>query len=241
MRLCLHFDINKSLIVADASSNRGFISSLNSLLSEAVWGECSNQLPIHERQVQDWSPLSMPPAVHPPSPNAVTFGTYLEDHTCISKQDRRKYKCQFTTDPWGSVYKSYLDMLENSLRIDPTHPNYLQHQEYPYFAAGNYQILPSFFCFIDYLVEKNYDFRIIFRSFGIDTPSVTSEFNMYCEGKHPFFQPQYRLDGSDPRFKKDLRFHLPFHSAMVRRTGDDSQSLHLAHISHENVRFFIHL
>merc|ERR1712083_470734 len=32
------------------------------------------------------------------------------------------------------------------------------------------------------------DFRIVFRTFGIDIKDVSSEFNLFCCGKHPCFE-----------------------------------------------------
>ena len=53
--------------------------------------------------------------------------------------------------------------------------------------CGSYHIIPSFFKLISYLHSEKINFRLIFRTFGVDIEKVAFEFNLYCEGKHPLF------------------------------------------------------
>lgn len=241
MKLCLHFDINKTILIADAGSGRNFISSLNSLLSEAVWGEFNHDIPFTDRQPQDWIPVSTTPGIHPPSNYAVTFGSYLEDHTSLSKAQRREWKCHFTDEEKssssssssiGSLYQKDLLDLQHHLMIPADIP-INEDIKNRFYKDGYYHILPSFFHLINYLIEQQdiLDFRIIFRTFGIDIIEIAQEFNMFCEGKHPFFQPKHPLDGSQPdRYPRDLRLHLPLGHAVLRRTGQGPMDIHLAHL-----------
>eukprot|EP00981_Chlorochromonas_danica_P005804 scaffold1190_cov187-Ochromonas_danica.AAC.36 len=271
MKLCLHFDINKTILIADAGSGRNFLSSLNSLLSEAVWGEFNHDIPFTDRQPQDWIPVSTTPGIYPPSNYAVTFGSYLEEHTALSKTQRRALKCHFTdggdddndnggetssssssstTISVGRLYQKDLMDLQRHLTIPSDIPiNNNEDITNSFYKDGYYHILPSFFHLINYLVElqqqqhdndnnnnntndnNRLDFRIIFRTFGIDIIEIAKEFNMFCEGKHPFFQPKYPLDGSQPdRYPRDLRLHLPLGHAVLRRTGQGPMDIHLAHL-----------
>eukprot|EP00494_Astrolonche_serrata_P017545 UN17730 len=48
-----------------------------------------------------------------------------------------------------------------------------------------YHIVPGFFNLIHHLIETKREFKIIFRTFGIDLPIVQTEFNSFVSGKHP--------------------------------------------------------
>eukprot|EP01034_Spumella_vulgaris_P023436 gene23436-29654_t len=75
-------------------------------------------------------------------------------------------------------------------------------------------------------------FRILFRTFGVDIPNVAYEFNLFCEGKHPYHSHSLgvKLDGSDVDYPHDLRLHLPLGSGCLRRTGDGKDGMHLAYV-----------
>eukprot|EP00662_Eupelagonemidae_sp_cell21_P027999 gene27999-52746_t len=42
-----------------------------------------------------------------------------------------------------------------------------------------------FFALVRRLHEDGRDFRIVFRTFGVDLPEVLSEYNLFCLGEHP--------------------------------------------------------
>jgi hypothetical protein len=70
--------------------------------------------------------------------------------------------------------------------------------------SKQYHILPSFVHLISKLDEMNVDFTLVFRTFGIDIPRVAEEFNLICEGKHPFFKGCVSLVHAG--IQRDLRF-----------------------------------
>jgi hypothetical protein len=238
MKIVLHFDINKTTIVADAGSGRDFISSLNSLLSEAVWGHYPTEMSLESRGPDDWVPIFAHPGVLSPASSAVTFGNYLEDYTQLSKMERRRLKCAFTKQRFGEIFQPHLEALDEALRLPIEHPNYHLASKYDFFKCGSYHILPSFFNLLDSLVEQQTDFRIIFRTFGIDAAAIAEEYNLFCEGNHPFFRPTKLLDGTDPVYARDLRLHLPLSNCKFKRTSPDSDGLHLSYIDSENVSLF---
>jgi hypothetical protein len=89
LRLCLHFDINKSIIMTDVSSGRSMEQTLNSLLSECTWGVCDER-PFSERTEKDWKWCHPEPCTDCPVPGAVTLGTYMEDMTPVPKKEQTK-------------------------------------------------------------------------------------------------------------------------------------------------------
>lgn len=56
------------------------------------------------------------------------------------------------------------------------------------------------------------DFRLVFRTFGLDLLEIAQEFNAFCEGQHPCFG-DVRLD-HDP----DLRVKLPWQAGKPAET-----------------------
>lgn len=230
--LCLHFDINKTLIMSDASSGKNIDMALNSILSECVWGEVDITKPISDRTAADWIPCVEHPSTLPPSPTALTFGTYLEDYTLIPKKEQTKLKRSFTeSGSIGANYRPFLQELDTLLKY-PTTDTPSHHLSLEYLRGGYYHIIPAFFRLIDFLAEENLDFRIVFRTFGDDLINVCEEFNLFCEGKHPAYKGRYRFDGTDLTLaqRRDLRVELPRHTGKLLRTADGSTGLHLGYV-----------
>ncbi len=174
----------------------------------------------------------------------MTYGTYLEDYTGTPKKERVRIKNGYTESGCiGERFRPYFDILQETLRIDkaqspvpvPLGPDTRDVDE-P-FHSGYYHILPSFFKMIEYLVSESTEFRILFRTFGTDIANVAREFNLFCEGRHPYHRSSlpHKLDGSDPLYRRDLRLHLPQASGCLRRTGDGSTDVHLAYVDRDKV------
>lgn len=115
--------------------------------------------------------------------------------------------------------------------------------------SGYYHILPSFFKLVSYLHHLNVDFRIIFRTFGIDVEKVSEEFNIYCEGRHPLFPieknpikmeddkvtesyseyhtvERVKMDGENGA---DRRLHFPYFCGVIKRTSERPEGMSLSH------------
>ena len=118
--------------------------------------------------------------------------------------------------------------------------------------SGHYHILPSFFKLVSYLHQLQVDFRIIFRTFGIDVEKVSEEFNIYCDGKHPLFPinekesvisvgdkiteisnnsdyhpvERVRMNGENGI---DRRLHFPYFCGAIKRTSEGPDGMSLSH------------
>lgn len=187
--LLIHCDINKTIIVSDASSDRGFMGSLNAILSECVFGSYPLDKPMNERQAEDWIPVSSSPE-SVSKPGIVTFGTYLEDLTNINKPQRKALKASFAESGGiGEHYNSYLSAMKEKLKIEPTTSS--ASSSLACLNEGYHFILPSFIKFLRYLTSSyltdRFDCRIIFRTFGSDIADVATELNSFCHGSHPIF------------------------------------------------------
>lgn len=137
-----------------------------------------------------------------------------------------------------------IDLMQNLMENHVTESNIGQ-----ILKSGYYHILPSFFKLISYLHHLNVDFRIIFRTFGIDVEKVSEEFNIYCEGRHPLFPIEknpmkmeddkitesYSENHSVERVKMDgengadRRLHFPYFCGVIKRTSEEPEGMLLSH------------
>lgn len=231
-RMCLHFDINKTIIMSDVVSGRTMTETLSSLLSECTWGLCEPK-ELEHRSATDWVACHPQPTNVSPVPGSVTLGTYLEDHTLVSKKEQTRIKRAFTQKGnSGHQFLSFQNDLNEALRCEINAAN---NDQLHYLSSGYYHIIPSFFRLVEYLAEMDIEFNILFRTFGVDIENVCSEFNLFCTGRHPAFVPSRRLDGTDPNYRKDLRIRLPRFHGKLSHTGFGSDGLHMVHVDCANV------
>eukprot|EP01038_Epipyxis_sp_PR26KG_P005478 gene5478-7584_t len=211
---------------------------LNSLLSECTWGIVQNiDKPKNNRTASDWKVCCSNPQTNPPhivdndSAAGVviaTYGTFLEDYTTIPKKERKHLKTTFTEMGCiGESFREYYYNLQSALNLQYNSIDNSNNIE----NKTQFSLLLSFLKLIDFLTDKSINFRIIFRTFGIDISNVAEEFNLFCEGNHPVLKPKYKLDGSDGR--GDYRLKLPTYFGRVKRSSLDSNGLNLAYISND--------
>lgn len=237
--LVLHFDINKTIIMSDIGAGRDIYGTLNSLLSECVWGVYDASIPVEKRVPSDWQICCESPCAHSPVVGAVTFGAFLEDHTSMIKKDRTAIKTTFTNPgSIGERFRQYLLDIQNAMML-PSAVD-INSSCADLFQSGCYHILPSFFAVIRYLVENNINFRIVFRTFGVDIPAIAREFNLFCEGHHPYFSLPFPVDGNHSTYKNDLRLHLPDGSGKLIRTQEGPEGVQLAYVSQDKVILLIY-
>lgn len=225
MRLILHFDINKTILMRDPASKVSVSSILPYLISECAWGT------INETS-GEWE-LIQPPILsydkHETFPvTAITFNEYLENQISIARIDRKILKSTFVDE--GSIGYCFLDQLQYYKSYLSFHPSFIN--DVPkYCKDGNYHIVPAFFSTINYLLEENIDFKIIFRTFGIDGSNVIDEYNLFCENKHPLF-PCNKGNALDRRIR------LPIDTGKFIRMGVRNEDTYLSCIDEDkSVRF----
>ena len=224
MNLILHYDINKTIIISDASTNRGLRASLHSLMSEVCWGRFPESIPKKDRRPSDWEPVVNAPDTVPPTEDSVTFGTYLEDHTDIPKTERRRLKNEFACEGnIGERFMPYVRNLERSLTIEG-------HTE----ADKKFHfVVPAFYRLLDVLFSdellQRVNWRIVFRSFGVDTPDVIADINRYLAGDNPQFQP------SNPDVAAACKIDLPRDTGALLRTGPSSDDVHISVVNDRGV------
>lgn len=224
MNLILHFDINKTIIISDASTNRGLRASLHSLMSEVCWGKFPQNIPKEDRRPSDWEPILNAPATVPPTEDSVTFGTYLEDHTNTPKAERRRLKNEFAFEGnIGERFMPYVQDLERSLTVEGDTGT----------DKKFHFVLPAFYKLLDVLFSdellQRVNWRIVFRSFGVDTPDVIADINRYLAGENPEFQP------SNPDVAAACKIDLPRDTGALLRTGPSSDDVHISIVNNRGV------
>ena len=93
-RLVIHMDINKCIIMQDPVKGFSIDDSLNSILSEVIWGEIDASLP--EDEVDRWRLISTEPSVVPPTATAISYSSFLETKTKLQRAARRPLIRGFT-------------------------------------------------------------------------------------------------------------------------------------------------
>merc|ERR1719265_479385 len=89
--LILHFDVNKTILMADAAKGVDSQAIVNSLLSECTWGK------LGEANVKPtWDLCSKEPSVDPPENGMVTYNEYLEDILKVEKKEKSRLKTTFS-------------------------------------------------------------------------------------------------------------------------------------------------
>jgi hypothetical protein len=239
--LILHFDVNKTILMSDPASNISTIDILNSLISECTWGYINEDasIDINERKVSDWILYSEIPSTIKPihnenkTINLISFGDYLENYTTIHKDIRKNFKTKYTLKGnTGEIFRPYFDNILLNMTPDNDIIKKNKDNNFNFLSESTFYLCPSFFNLIIKLDELNSHFSIVFRTFGIDIPKITEEYNVFCEGKHPLF-PCRVMDGSDGRI--DRRLIIPKYSGVMHRTADDAEyGISLAHVGEEN-------
>ncbi|KAL6060369.1 GST N-terminal domain-containing protein [Balamuthia mandrillaris] len=206
--LVLHFDINKTIVIADPVAGRTTEDMLNSIIAEVAWGKVDPETGVW-RPVSETLNLEKPAEadvgsyhdyveqLHP-FPEEVEGESAEERAARVRELKRKRHDLtrKFTLEGSpGQAFRKYYDNLFQSLAAEEGKQHY---------------IIPAFFELILHLVMLKQPFLIVFRSFGTDLEKVVEEFNKFCEGQHPFY-PDVCLDGSqmggpDIRLKDEKGF-----------------------------------
>jgi len=117
------------------------------------------------------------------------------------KNRRKKFKISLTEpghpgEALRPQYEKYLSMM----RVSETVAGSKRAKELH--CPEFHHLLPSFFHCVLELSKAGRDFRVIFRTFGVDLENVKEEWNAFCEGTHPSY-PDARFDGTSG--SRDLR------------------------------------
>jgi hypothetical protein len=211
LRLVLHLDVNKTLIMADPASQKAMPDVLNDIISEIFYGKI-------DEESNDWVPVTDKPMPSEPPPNGadgqplINYYDYLnkvipgDDHR--NERTRRKAKFTEPGQP-GYIYRHYYEKLEACLRFPQTttpstatdidtntDTETASHTHKNSSSEKFHYLVPSFLNLLKHLHDTRRQFTLVFRTYGQDLPELVTHFDEFCEGKHPLY-PDVALDGRD--------------------------------------------
>lgn len=187
-KLVLHFDLRNTVLVADTVTKIKVEQALNTYLTGVTWGR--------ETPGGEWEWLSDVPSLTAPHPKAITYYKHLEKQFVRIPSDRgllRQVTGDFTQVRLGErflpYFENHLKLLEweHGMGHDPLFTMMGANQRYYHY------ILPSFFNLINHLNKFNRDFTVIFRTYGMDAPSVLACTELFTQGLHPAFPEIIKL------------------------------------------------
>jgi hypothetical protein len=211
-KLILHIDINKTIMLGDSNQSQSLESSLLTLL-------CEYPLGIIDKNTKEWTLIKKDLNNKKYNEGLISYMDYLRikypQKTANEIQDnqtRIKYNLNVNKikrelaekfidkgSP-GELLKNQINQIIESLKIpdnilEKMNRGYYSKKQKELYNNGYIQILKSFFNSMIQLTKSERHFSIIFRSFGDDIESITSEFNEFCKGKHPLY-PNIYFDGT---------------------------------------------
>jgi len=192
--LCLHFDVNETIMLGDPAGGDSYDDSLNKILAKVAFVKPAppeSQRPGQELSRWTWhdgSPLALDerdPSMAPP-PLLVT--AFKPPAGCLRFYEVPELKKQFAktfteeTSP-GAIYLGELAAMRDALHWPagvPRDPHLCS-------ADGYYSFLPSFFHTLVALRDSERPCSVVLRTFGTDLPHLLKAIDAFAAGKHPLF------------------------------------------------------
>ncbi|KAL4225733.1 hypothetical protein ACF0H5_016422 [Mactra antiquata] len=192
-KLVLHFDVNKTIVPVDSATGETVEASLNVYLSGMAWGKDSEGEWLSSKGQLSRSPSSV---------DDVSFYKFEEKrllpHLTQDRSTLRYHLTSFTDQPQGSNFKPYLNSLLQKLRWTlPYDESLHEKMTVPGTKSCRFHfILPAFYKLLNYLIQNDKNFAVIFRTFGSDARSVLSSIKDAILKKMPF-SDQLHVLGND--------------------------------------------
>uniref|UniRef100_A0A1A8HP44 Si:dkey-32e6.3 n=1 Tax=Nothobranchius kuhntae TaxID=321403 RepID=A0A1A8HP44_NOTKU len=174
-RLVIHIDLNNTILVSDAVTGQGTVAALEYFLTSVTWGKKND----HGK----WEWLSDAPSLHPPSSDAVSYYSQFGRVPGFTSVAGRRFK---------GVLDEHLEQLRWPEGIKGDKELSVRGED----GRLYHWILPSFFQLLRDLTQEEWEFSILFRTFGTDLPRVLRAVSRAVnEGAHPLFPdlPELKL------------------------------------------------
>lgn len=205
--LVINMDINRTIIMTDATGGKTMEMIINETLAHAAWGEASADgeswvlrinepsvlRPGRESDADHRRNLSGARRRGSWATHLISYSEWLERSMPGAKNRKKRQSVMATfTEPGqpGEALASYRVRALEELR---------------YADGSDVRIIPAFFELLLWLKREKRSFSICFRTFGEDLGDVADELTSFCEGRHPLF-PNVCMDGSDG--EPDYRFSV---------------------------------
>jgi hypothetical protein len=182
-KLVLHFDVNKTIVPVDSATGETVEAALNIYLSGMAWGKDREGV---------WHSSRHEPSSRPLDATDVSFYKFEEKRLLPQKsKDRaalRYHLTSFTDHPQGTTFKPYLNTLLDTLKWKLPYDESL-HKEMtvPGTKSSRFHfILPSFYTLLNYLIQEERDFTVVFRTYGSDAKGVLKSIKATIGSNMPF-------------------------------------------------------
>lgn len=210
--LVLHFDINKTLVMLDSVTSKSMADVASHVIASSSWGIAEDLPEARPDGFARWWRCTVTAiSSERPSTEAVSYVEFLEGlfPDREGKQRREGHVHRFTQpgEP-GEMMRSHLDAFMAALRL-PAGIAGTEEAALAGLRGDTVFIIPAFFELLIHLKRVHASFCIVFRTFGQDLGDVVTEFNAFCEGRHPLFpgvvfdgrdgEADYRISFGDPR------------------------------------------
>jgi hypothetical protein len=187
--LLLHVDVNKTILLADSASMKGVEDSIREAVAELFWGYLVKR--EDGARVWEWTntaPSSEPPKIANSEGDIQTYSQYAKES--VTDKDRRKTAVRNFTLVFDSEAKGKMEAMVAAVLKKMQLPTEVQGTEAAQksgLLGSTFVMLPSFFYLVAALIKEGCMFAIAFRSFGSDHDKIRTEWNSFCERRHPCF------------------------------------------------------
>lgn len=188
--LLIHLDVNKTVIQSDSIQLKSIEDGVREGIAELFWGVTQK---TGDKVTWDWTGAKA--SCSPPSEDIRNVGTTLQNYVQYCKEAvRDKKERKEAIKSWSLVentpVKKEMDKLlaltMKKMQLPPD-VRYSKDAEIAGLKGPTYSMFPSVFHMVVHLQKSNRQFGIIFRSFGKDHEKIKTEWNAFCERKHPIF------------------------------------------------------
>lgn len=204
--LLLHFDVNKTVLLSDSLIVKSIEDGVREGISELFWGWVS--IDENGKRAWEWTgtrptvdrPTSLPQA---PLDTCEMLSYYQFCKEVINDKDERKKAVRSFSLASRSANKAemekWLRLALRKMELPKEMARTTQAKEAG-LMGSTYVMLPAVFQLVATLHRQGRRFAIVFRSFGDDHEKIRTEWNAFCEMRHPIFSKLLAdvgpLDGS---------------------------------------------
>merc|ERR1719326_1995997 len=192
--LCIHFDVNETIMLGDPAGGDSYEDSLHKILAKVAFVRPAPPESAGVRRSGRWAdwtwhdgspldPLQRDPSAPPPPllPEA-----FADPPGCVRFYNVRELKGKFAkcfAAP-GSPGAIYADVLEE-LRAQLRWPEGVPRDAALCSDEGYHRFLPAFFDTLVELRRRGRPYSVVVRTFGTDLPHLLDALDAFGRGRHP--------------------------------------------------------
>ena len=179
-KVVLHLDVNDTVFIGDSITKQVTPEgALNEYLVNVAWGQVD--------ETGAWKCYSNSLYEKPPDSESVSYYSYAQAKFRGKPRDQFKAHIRrFTEEEIGKPFRHFYEQMIEALQF-PGDVKLCNNVELPFFkdkeGVAYHCIVPSFYKLLDYLIESNREFSIVFRTFGGDGQTVLQAARDFIRGR----------------------------------------------------------